>query len=148
MQIEEIYNQLCKKMDATKILKKEPMKKHTSFKIGGEADILVKAENIEEIRQVLQVSKQGKVPIYILGNGSNVLIKDAGIRGIVVGINLKKYKIERLSDKAMITAEAGVKLSFLAQELLKQEIAGFEFASRDSWNHRRSYQNECRSPWW
>lgn len=129
MDIEKVYSMLTDILQNSKILKNEPMSRHTSFKIGGNADILVKANNEEDIKSVLKFSKKEHIPIYVMGNGSNVLVKDNGIRGIVLMICMDTYKIDKQDEKVVVTASAGVKLGGLAQELLKQEITGFEFAS-------------------
>lgn len=71
------------------------MKLHTSFKIGGIADIFVTANNIDEIKDILKFSKEYNVPLTIIGNGSNLLVKDNGIRGIVLKINIDFIKIEK-----------------------------------------------------
>lgn len=129
MDIEKAYKELSNILQDSKILKNEPMSKHTSFKIGGNADILVKANNEEDIKKVLEFSNKEYIPIYVMGNGSNILVKDNGIRGIVLMICMDTYKIDKQDTKAAVTAEAGVKLAILAQELLKEGITGFEFAS-------------------
>lgn len=129
MDIEKVYSILTSILPNSKVLKNEPMSKHTSFKIGGNADILVKIEDAEDIKTVLEFSNKEHIPIYIIGNGSNLLVKDNGIRGIVLMICMNEYKIDKRENKAIVTATAGVKLARLAQELLKQEITGFEFAS-------------------
>ncbi len=129
MDIEKVYSMLTDILQNSKILKNEPMSRHTSFKIGGNADILVKANNEEDIKNVLEFSNKKHIPTYVMGNGSNVLVKDNGIRGIVLMICMDTYKIDKQDEKVVVTASAGVKLGGLAQELLKQEITGFEFAS-------------------
>lgn len=129
MDIKEIYKNLIKKINSDKILINEPMNAHTSFKIGGNADILVKANSMEDIKNTIKISKEYNVPIYVLGNGSNVLVKDKGIRGIVLLIQTDSYKIEKTEKDVIVTIDAGMKLGKFAQELLKQEISGFEFAS-------------------
>lgn len=129
MDIEKTYKYLTEKIDSNKVLKNEPMSSHTSFKIGGNADILVKAYSIEDIKHAIEVSNKYSIPIYVLGNGSNILVKDEGIRGIVIIIQMNDCKIEKNDKEAIVTVEAGMKLGKLAQELLKQEIGGFEFAS-------------------
>ena len=129
MDIEKVYSMLTSILTNSKILKNESMSKHTSFKIGGNADILVKANNEKDIKSVLEISNKENIPIYVMGNGSNILVKDNGIRGIVLMICMDIYKIDKQENKAIVTAGAGVKLGGLAQELLKQEITGFEFAS-------------------
>lgn len=129
MDIEKVYSDLSNILINSKVLKNEPMSKHTSFKIGGNADILVKIEDAEDIKTVLEFSNKEHIPTYVIGNGSNILVKDNGIRGIVLMICMDTYKIDKQDKKVVVTAGAGVKLGGLAQELLKQEITGFEFAS-------------------
>lgn len=138
MYIDKVYEDLEKIVDSSKVLKNEPMKKYTSFKIGGNADILVNAETIEDINNILKYASKNNVPLYIIGNGSNILVKDKGIRGVVLKICIDKLEIYKKEEKAIINVGAGVKLAKLAQELYKKEIAGFEFAARNSWYHRRS----------
>lgn len=138
MYIDKVYEDLEKIVDSSKVLKNEPMKKYTSFKIGGNADILVNAETIEDISNILKYASKNNVPLYIIGNGSNILVKDKGIRGVVLKICIDKLEIYKKEEKAIINVGAGVKLAKLAQELYKKEIAGFEFAARNSWYHRRS----------
>lgn len=104
------------------------MKKHTNFKIGGNADVFVIAKSIEEIKCVIKFSKENNIPLTILGNGSNVLVSDKGIRGIVLQIGLKEIKVEK-HENALIEVDAGAMLGALAQILLKQSISGFEFAA-------------------
>lgn len=129
MSIEKVYKELTNILQNSKIYKNEPMCKHTSFKIGGNVDILVKANSEEDIKRVLDFSNEEHIPIYVMGNGSNILVKDNGIRGIVLMICMDTYKIDKQDKKAFVTVAAGVKLAFLAQELLKEGITGFEFAS-------------------
>ena len=125
---EKIVNLLQKKINENNILLNEPMKKHTTFKIGGNADIFVKVNDIEQIKYVLQIVKENEIPLFILGNGSNILVKDEGIRGIVLKIELNKIQILE-ENKIKVIVDAGVKLSQLAQKLYKNSIKGFEFAS-------------------
>ena len=74
----------------------EPMKNHTSFKIGGPAEIYIKITSIEELQKVLEFAKKENIKITILGNGSNVLVSDKGIKGIVIKTNLKDINIEKV----------------------------------------------------
>ena len=104
------------------------MRKHTNFKIGGNADVFVIAKNIEEIKCVIKFSKENNILLTILGNGSNVLVSDKGIRGIVLQVGTKEIKIEKQKN-ALVEVEAGAMLGALAQILLKQRISGFEFAA-------------------
>ena len=104
----------------------EPMAKHTSFKIGGPADVFIKVDNIEELKEILDLSKKNQIPLTIIGNGSNLLVTDKGIRGIIAKLNLKDIEIKNENNKQIIKVEAGVPVGLLAQKLLKEEITGFE----------------------
>ena len=104
----------------------EPMVKHTSFKIGGPADVFIKVDNIEELKETLDLSKKNQIPLTIIGNGSNLLVTDKGIRGITAKLNLKDIEIKNENNKQIIKVEAGVPVGLLAQKLLKEEITGFE----------------------
>lgn len=105
----------------------EPMKNHTSFKIGGPAEIYIKITSIEELQKVLEFAKKENIKITILGNGSNVLVSDKGIKGIVIKTNLKDINIENKDSKNVeVTVSDAVPIGFLAQRFLKEEITGFE----------------------
>ena len=82
--MQEIYEQLHENMPSLEITQNESMKKHTSFKVGGNADIFIKVKTIEELKYILQYTKENEIPLTVLGNGSNVLVKDKGIRGITI----------------------------------------------------------------
>ena len=126
----EIYDLLASKIPNENILKNEPMKKHTSFKIGGNAEMFIKAKDIKEIREVLQITKDNNIPLTVIGNGSNILVKDNGIEGIVLKVEIDGIEIENTDDGcAIVSVGAGVLLGKLAQILLKKSISGFEFAS-------------------
>ena len=128
MEKQKIYELLTNEIKQGIVKIDEPMKKHTNFKIGGNADVFVIAKNIEEIKCVIKFSKENNIPLTILGNGSNVLVSDKGIRGIVLQIGLKEIKVEK-HENALIEVDAGAMLGALAQILLKQNISGFEFAA-------------------
>ena len=89
-----VYKQLCKISGEENVLRDEPMKKHTTFRIGGPADYFVTVQSKDEIREILLLCKREQIPYYILGNGSNILVADDGIKGIVIKTNLKEIKIE------------------------------------------------------
>lgn len=128
MEKQKIYELLTNEIKQGIIKIDEPMRKHTNFKIGGNADVFVIAKNIEEIKCVIKFSKENNILLTILGNGSNVLVSDKGIRGIVLQVGTKEIKIEKQKN-ALVKVEAGVMLGALAQVLLKQSISGFEFAA-------------------
>ncbi len=121
----KIKELLTKEIKEEQILLEEPMKKHTSFKIGGIADIFVKVKTIKELRHIIKIAKKEDIDLTIIGNGSNVLVKDNGIRGIVAKLDLNDISI----NHDTVIVGAGVKLGELAQRLLKEQIAGFEFAA-------------------
>lgn len=105
----------------------EPMSKHTSFKTGGPADFYVIAKKIEEIQSILQYAKENNIKLYAIGNGSNLLVSDEGIKGIVLKIALDKIEIEELtSGRVLVNCGAGVKVMALAQKLKNEGITGFE----------------------
>lgn len=126
---EELILNLTNDIGKEKLLKNVKMSKYTTFKIGGNADLMVKATNIEDFKKIIKECKKYDTPIYILGNGSNILVKDLGIKGIVIKNEMQGLKIDKKGNEAIITVESGVKLATLAQKLLKEEIEGFEFAS-------------------
>lgn len=147
MNMQEVYENLKRENPNLEIKKDEIMAKHTSFKVGGKADIFIKVNTLEELEYILKYVKEKDIPLTIIGNGSNVLVKDNGIRGITIKLDFNEIEIEEKEDKAIISVGAGVKLGMLASILLKKEIAGFEFASRNSRNHRWCYSYECWSLW-
>lgn len=129
MKIMEICQDLATLIPSQQIHMNEPMSKHTTFKVGGNADIFVIIKNFDELRHVIKIAKRNAIHMTIIGNGSNILVKDNGIRGIVVKIEFEEIKIEKKADNAIVTVGAGVKLMALAQELMNNSISGFEFAA-------------------
>ena len=107
-----------------KIYKKEAMKNFTSFKIGGEADIIAEPKNIKELVELIKFLRNKGIIFYILGNGTNILVSDKGVRGCVVHIGKDLSKIKVTGTK--IEAEAGALLSEIAQVALKNKLQGFE----------------------
>ena len=126
----QIYNLITEKIAKENVLVDEPMKKHTSFKIGGNADFFVKVKNEEEVKYILEICNKNSIPLTVVGNGSNLLVSDNGIKGIVLKINIDKVEINKTeTEKTMVTVGAGVPLGKLAFELLNESLSGFEFAS-------------------
>ena len=124
--MQEIYKQLIENgIDKSNIIIDEPMSMHTSFKVGGKADIFVKAYSLEKIKSVLKISKEENIPIFVLGNGTNLLVKDEGFRGIILQIKLENIEI---NDTEVIVG-SGVKNALLSKKLIDNNLTGFEFAS-------------------
>lgn len=104
----------------------EPMAKHTTFKIGGPAECYIKIEKIQDLRAILKFAKEHQIPLTILGNGSNVLVLDKGIRGIVLSIRFNKIEMLNLGDKLYANVGAGIKISVFSHLLLRNALTGFE----------------------
>ena len=104
----------------------EPMKKHTSFKIGGPADILVQPQDADALAQALAAARDCGVPVTILGNGSNVLVRDKGIRGLVIKIGnaLKTFR----QDGERLYFGAGYSLALASRKAWECGLSGMEFA--------------------
>ncbi len=122
-----MLEKLQKLLGEAKVLVQEPMASHTTFRIGGPADYYVMPETTEELAEVLKVCKEEKVSYFILGNGSNLLVGDHGIRGVV--IQLYKNFDGIIIDGTTVTARAGAMLIRVAKEVGKAGLTGLEFAS-------------------
>ena len=104
----------------------ESMKKHTTMKVGGNAKCLVAPTNINEIVAVLKFSKENNIDVFVIGNGSNVIVDDSGIDGIVLKISNKFSNIEVNDDK--ITALAGASMPLVSLTAKNNGLSGLEFA--------------------
>lgn len=108
------------------VLLNEPMKKHTTFRSGGEAELYINVLSSENLVELIKYLKEHNIEYIVLGRGSNVLVKDGGIDSVVISTSMMK----NLSVKDnIIEADAGVSLALIANEALKNELEGFEFAS-------------------
>ena len=108
----------------------EPMSKHSSFRVGGPAELYLEVDSVEKLKAILDVNKELKLPITVIGNGTNILVKDEGIKGIVIKYVAKGISKATLdNDTFAITADAGLPNAALANELLKDSLTGFEFAA-------------------
>ncbi len=143
----DIIMKLEEKLGKDNIKLNEPMSKHTSFKTGGNADIFIKVHTIEDLKNILEISRENNVPIFVFGNGTNILVTDKGIRGIVCKIEISKFEISYKDEFVFVTCGSGNKNAEVSQKLLNEEIEGFEFAYRNSRNYRWSYKNECWCIW-
>jgi len=105
----------------------EPMSKHTSFRIGGPADVYAEPGNIEELTALVGWSCENSVPHIIIGDGTNLLVKDSGISGIVITMTkgLKKIEVkEKKSDYSIVSAMAGARMQSLCRFALDNSLAG------------------------
>ncbi len=101
------------------------MKDHTSFRVGGPADVYVTPKTYEKVKEVIKICIESNTPYFIIGNGSNLLVKDGGIRGVV--INMSKLN-EVKADGERVIAQGGALLSSASVQALKQSLKGMEFA--------------------
>lgn len=109
------------------ILREEPMSRHTTFRIGGNADCLLQIESAEQLSKVKKYLKTLEIPYFVIGNGSNLLVSDEGYAGVILSV------AERMSDVKVegncIIAQAGAPMSKIARAALENGLGGFEFAS-------------------
>lgn len=124
----DIKNILNSNLKSSKVLFDEPMNIHTSFKIGGKADIFIGLKDVNDLIFILDLCKKESIPYYIMGNGTNLLVKDNGFRGIIIQF-FKGYNNILLEENNIITVQSGVLLSSIANFALKNSLTGFEFAS-------------------
>lgn len=123
--LEEMGLKFKKVVGESNVLFNEEMRKHTYFKVGGPADILVIPQSVDEVKAVVCLCKENNTPYFIIGNGSNLLVKDGGVRGVV--IKLSSLKNIRVEDETII-AESGVQLSDVSKAALASSLTGIEFA--------------------
>lgn len=121
-----LYEFLVSVVPKENVLENEPMSKHTTFRVGGEAKCFVKVDTKEQLAKIIKYLNLVGREYFILGNGSNLLVGDKGYQGIVIDMtNLNKITV--VGEK--ITAQAGALLSIAAKEALSNSLTGIEFAS-------------------
>ncbi len=108
------------------VLEREPLSRHTTFRIGGPAAFYLVPESVEETGEAVRFAQERGLPYYVIGRGSNLLFSDEGYHGVVIelGSGLEKITIEGTE----VTAQAGISLSSMAAALAREGLAGFEFA--------------------
>ena len=120
--IEKFWNLLGK----DRVLVDEPMKRHTTFRIGGPADFFLLQSTVDEVRGILEICREEELPYFILGNGSNLLVSDKGYRGVIIQLyrNFSNISVEGNE----ICASSGALLSQIAAAARNASLTGFEFA--------------------
>lgn len=103
----------------------EPMKNHTSFKVGGPVDVLIEPKTYDEVAKIIKLCKENNVPYYTIGNGCNLLVKDGGIRGVVIKLT-RLNNIEVKGERIIV--QSGAWLKSVSQVALKESLKGLEFA--------------------
>lgn len=124
---QEFYKKLESILTEEQVKIEEPMKNHTTFRVGGPAAYFVMPRTAEEVAKVTELCAQENVPYYIVGNGSNLLVSDKGYDGVIIQIYKQMSQVEVKGRE--IYAQAGVLLSMVAKRALDTELAGFEFAA-------------------
>ena len=110
-----------------KITENEPMSKHTTFSIGGNADVFITVNDEKSLKEIILKAKENNIPVFILGKGSNILVSDNGIRGIVIKLDGAFSEIKMI-DENTIECGAGVSLSRLCSFAQRNALSGLEFA--------------------
>lgn len=125
-----MHQEFCDKLktivSADAILVNEPMSKHTTFRIGGNADVFVSPE-VSQVSDLIALAKEYEVPVTVIGNGSNLLVGDKGIRGLVLSFGKEAEAIHLEGNR--MTVAAGTILAKAAAEAAKNSLAGLEFAA-------------------
>lgn len=116
-------------LGAENVFVNEKMSKHTTFHIGGKADYLLVPQNINQIKLIAQVCRDKGIDVFILGCGSNILVGDGGIRGVVLKIEKGFDSAEVRKEDKIIVANAGIHLTKLSNIALNAELSGFECLS-------------------
>lgn len=135
MSIKELIEKSDLNISKEKILYNEPMKKYTTFKVGGPAECLIKIENVNELKEILKFADENNIKLTVLGNGSNVLILDKGISGITLIIKIENIEFEEteenlnsklIGQKTKIKLGAGEKIAKIGMVFFKESLTGFE----------------------
>lgn len=122
----EFYDKLAAIVSSDAIMENEPMSKHTTFRIGGNADMFV-SPYLNQIPEIMSLAKEYNIPVTIIGNGSNLLVGDKGIRGLVLSLGKEAEKVE-IQENRMVVG-AGTLLSKAAAEAVRNSLSGLEFAA-------------------
>ena len=109
------------------VLIDEPMCDHTTFRIGGKADVFVSIINEHEILRLLELLKSRQIPFFVLVNGSNILVSDEGYRGVIIEIGSAYSGVRMLDD--IVIAKAGTTMAKLSHFAMENNLTGLEFAS-------------------
>ncbi|MDO8658596.1 MAG: UDP-N-acetylmuramate dehydrogenase [Candidatus Levybacteria bacterium] len=133
--------QELQKLFGSKIRIDEPMSKHTTFKIGGPAQYYVDVENIDDLVKAVNTSRRLKIPFFILGGGSNIIVSDSGVKGLMIKNNCRKIEVTSVVgkvknksagggidiDKALVFAQSGVIMNQLVRYTIDEGLSGLEY---------------------
>lgn len=122
---ETVFKELSKVMHSDNIKRDESLKDHLYTKLGGKADFFLTPTTYEEVQNIVKLANKVDVPFTLLGNGSNLIVKDGGIRGIV--LHLKNFKDIKTTDQ-LIVAQSGAAIIDVSRRALAEKLSGLEFA--------------------
>lgn len=125
--MQNIYELLCGCAGEENVRRQEPMSLHTTFRIGGPADLFVTPGSIQAVADSIRICKETQTPYAVIGNGSNLLVSDTGYRGVIIQIGRNLNQVSVNGEE--IRAQAGAMLSVIAKTALSESLTGFEFAS-------------------
>lgn len=126
MDLKELIGKSNLQIDKDKILYNEPMSKHTTFKIGGTAECFIKIDNIDDLKEILSFVKENKITLTVIGNGSNLLVSDNGIKGITICIKLDGIELKEENDSFILKVASGEKIGKVARMMCSKELSGME----------------------
>ena len=118
---------ISQKLSKFNLKKNYPMKNVTSFHIGGSADFFVMPTSVNDILEILKIAKDYSYPVFVMGNGSNLLVSDKGIRAIVIQLTDNFNKLTKIDDYT-VEVDAGMSMTSLSKYFLENSLEGFEFA--------------------
>lgn len=122
-----LYETLLKISDPDQLLRNEPMSAHTTFRVGGPADLMFFPKNVEQLCVALEGARDRGIDVLVMGNGSNMIVRDGGIRGLVIVLGERFAEI--VVDGEMLTAQAGASMAKVAATAQAAGLTGLEFIS-------------------
>ena len=123
---EAVKQKFCQILGKEQVLFEEPMKSHTTFRIGGPAEVFIMPKSVEQVQMAVKICREEQIPYFILGNGSNLLVSDRGYRGVIIQMDRNMGEIQ--VEGTEIQAAAGALLSSIAVAARRESLTGFEFA--------------------
>ena len=123
---EAVKQKFCQVLEKEQVLFEEPMKSHTTFRIGGPAEVFIMPKSVKQVQMAVKICQEEQIPYFILGNGSNLLVSDRGYRGVIIQMDRNMGEIQ--VEGTEIQAAAGALLSSIAVAARRESLTGFEFA--------------------
>ena len=123
---EAVKQKFCQVLGKEQVLFEEPMKSHTTFRIGGPAEVFIMPKSVKQVQMAVKICQEEQIPYFILGNGSNLLVSDRGYRGVIIQMDRNMGEIQ--VEGTEIQAAAGALLSSIAVAARRESLTRFEFA--------------------